>query len=55
MVDASEVTEFDGRALCHHLIKFNYEINDDNNPHLKRTFTILLHFDRNQKQISMFG
>ena len=36
MIDASGIREHDGRALWHHLIKFNYEINDENIPHLKR-------------------
>ena len=38
MVDASGILEHYGRALWHHLVKFNYEINDDNIPHLKRRF-----------------
>ena len=37
-VDASGIPEHDGRALWHHLVKFNYKINDDNIPHLKRRF-----------------
>ena len=52
MIDASGVTEDDGRALWLHLIKFNYEINDDNIPHLKRRFYDSLTF-RQKPEMSL--
>ena len=37
-VDANGIKENDGRTLWRHLVTFNYEITDDNIPHLKRRF-----------------
>ena len=37
-VDASGIKEYDGRALWRHFVKYNYELSDDNIPHLKKQF-----------------
>ena len=47
-VDASGIKEYDGRALWRHLVKYNYELSDDNIPHLKKRFYDQLSFRQKQ-------
>ena len=47
-VDANGIKEYDGRALWQHLVKYIYELSDDNIPHLKKRFYYQLSFRQKQ-------